>query len=345
MENLDGKLYDIVCTETIEIMFHREALEAKIRNFSLEGKSVKEIFQKCVDSRFFFHALYLENINEVLFEGYKMKSDFISSGGPPTYANSVVDSFIAVAERLREIDILSKFDESRTDIYESLAEAIRSYEKGQYKRALTLLSQPSTSNFDMSYYWFGKYYYDGKATEKNTEKAIPYFMKGVQAGSTDSMYQMALCYLKGDGVDKAPEKGMEFLLKAAEEGQEDAVFAAGYMYKDGTGGVARDIKKAIDFLQKSADYGNWSAAIAVCDLYFEDAKTTGNFHRTAVAKKRVQDVKDPEICYKIALIYERGLGVPQNIEKALNFSARAATKNYPGAKEMMVRLSNLRLGR
>lgn len=82
--------------------------------------------------------------------------------------------------------------------------------------------------------------------------------------------------------------GLEWMMKAADGGYDVALYEMGRAYEFGTRGVMKDQTKAIDWYEKAAERGNIQAQ------------------------------------YFLAEKYERGDGVPKDIDKALFWMRKAA---------------------
>ena len=112
---------------------------------------------------------------------------------------------------------------------------------------------------------------DGKGAEKAMEKAAtcPYCrsdtakyddkygldqeMKRVNAGNAETMCHLGEYYFDGEmGLRQDKVEGLKWYHRAVEAGSGDAAFALGRCYKDGDG-VEKDMEKAMEYFQKSAE--------------------------------------------------------------------------------------------
>ncbi|CAB4430201.1 unnamed protein product [Rhizophagus irregularis] len=64
------------------------------------------------------------------------------------------------------------------------------------------------------------YYYNGKGTEKNFEKAFYWYQKAAEKGQIDAMYNLVAYYRN---EEKNFEKAFYWCQKAAENGHIDAI--------------------------------------------------------------------------------------------------------------------------
>ena len=82
--------------------------------------------------------------------------------------------------------------------------------------------------------------------------------ESAEAGDADAQSTLGGMYLVGIGVAKDEKKAAEWIAKAAEQGDADAQFVLGSLYLDGIG-VAKGEKKATEWIAKAAEQGNTDA--------------------------------------------------------------------------------------
>jgi TPR repeat protein len=115
------------------------------------------------------------------------------------------------------------FDDSRAASYE---EAVRAYERGEYKAAAAAL-QPIA-----------------------------------EAGDPKAQVRLGLMYREGRGVGRDPVSAFQWLLRAARGGRADAQYLVGTMYQRGEG-TPRDNEAARAWWRRAAAQGNQKAAAAL----------------------------------------------------------------------------------
>lgn len=96
------------------------------------------------------------------------------------------------------------------------------------------------------------------------ENAISWFKKGVSAGSTEAMYELAMCYMDGKGVPKEEAVALNLFLNYTEKCTDRwtkalAKFRIGQIYENGYGGK-EGRKEAEKWFRESASEGNPYAA-------------------------------------------------------------------------------------
>lgn len=121
--------------------------------------------------------------------------------------------------------------------------------------------------------------------------AIPYLVRGANAGDKRAQATLGLAYLQGgQGVPQDDRRAAMWLQKAAAQGHRAAQYQLGSMYEEGLGGLARNDATAARYYLLSAR----------------------------------QDF--PEAQFAIGLSYEFGEGVPRNRSIAVSWLSRAAAQ-------------------
>lgn len=75
---------------------------------------------------------------------------------------------------------------------------------------------------DNLFYKIGRMHMYGLGTEKNTEKALDYFMRAAELGNTNAKRSMAWEYILGKNIEQDIDKGIKLLAELAEGGDEYA---------------------------------------------------------------------------------------------------------------------------
>jgi TPR repeat protein len=98
-------------------------------------------------------------------------------------------------------------------------------------------------------------YRSGKGKiEQNIPKALLLYEKAAENGNVESMFDAGILYM-----DENFEKAMFWFEKAMQNGDKDAMYILGEIYYNGTRGVKKDIKKAIEMYEKAADKIHYAA--------------------------------------------------------------------------------------
>ena len=75
----------------------------------------------------------------------------------------------------------------------------------------------------------------GKGVERNPEKAIEYFEKAANLGSSNALNKLGFFFFRGEILDLDPKKALQFFELAASKNNPSSFFALALMYENGTG--------------------------------------------------------------------------------------------------------------
>ena len=113
------------------------------------------------------------------------------------------------------------------------------------------------------------YCYDtGSGVKKDIKKAVYWYEKGADGGSSHAQNNLGCLYKDGEGVVKDVKKALELYHKSAEQGYKAAQYnlGAGYYYE--WFGV-KDVSKAIYWTKKAAEQDYVKAQLVLGDIYFD----------------------------------------------------------------------------
>ena len=108
----------------------------------------------------------------------------------------------------------------------------------------------------------GQLYYNGQGVEQDYEKAMEWYLLGVQDGSAVSAYNIGKMYHYGDGVEKDYAMAAQWWEKALELDPDylNALEWLGWIYRQNEYGVKPDAEKSEMYLQRAAELGSEYAA-------------------------------------------------------------------------------------
>ena len=147
---------------------------------------------------------------------------------------------------------------------------------------------------------------DGSVQE-NDAAALAYFQKAAEYGDTDAINMMVSFYTYGFGVPQDPDKALELSSSLADRGNKDALYTIednAYAYYAGTkDGIDINFATSFKYYEKLTEYGNERAM------------------------------------YNVGLLYEFGLGVSRDHEKAVEWLTKALDAGYEPAAAKLEELS------
>lgn len=176
------------------------------------------------------------------------------------------------------------------------------------------------------------------------EKKIELFKKYCLNDAVES-----ICLRAAKNYDDRSEfmqKYLEIRSKKCDEGEVEECAELGKTYLSGVldgnwlGGISVDKNptKAREFFQKACDAGNQNACPRLGELYAEEAKNIGKDKGKELYQKAC-DLGSANGCYELAVSYNIGRGVSQDINKAKELYKKACDLEKSSACENFKRLS------
>ena len=112
----------------------------------------------------------------------------------------------------------------------------------------------------------GNIYYYGQGICVDKKEALKWYLQDAEAGGCLGQFQCGYIYCNGEGgVPKNDHEGFKWYHLAAQQGDAKAQLQLACCYIEGAG-VNKDIDKAKEWLKKSEQQGNKSAAELLLDI-------------------------------------------------------------------------------
>ena len=168
--------------------------------------------------------------------------------------------------------------------------------------------------------YLGFCYMEGKGVDVNPQKAFYWLTKAAENGNIKALNSLGWCYEKGFGVDKNNFQAYSFYKTSALKGYEYAYVNVAQCYMRGLG-TQPDTIKAIAWFEKAAELGYRVAQTNAGFLNFYQRDFKKAVHWLTLAANN-QD-PSPNAIELLAYCYEEGLGVPKDINKAIELYKEA----------------------
>lgn len=211
-----------------------------------------------------------------------------------------------------------------------------------YVEALRLYREAADHKDKYACYATGRMYLRGIGCPQNEKAAAAYFTKASRENVPYADFALAQLCETGTGV--STDEAAHILYKKAldefleqEKQQPDAFteYRIAEMYLFGKGTEA-DPSKSAEWFQKAVESGNPQAAYELAKLYevgngvAHDAEKSHELYQTALKGFLASDQENPNAGqeYRIAGMYEQGLGTEVNIQSSVKWYAIAATNGH-----------------
>lgn len=171
-----------------------------------------------------------------------------------------------------------------------------------------------------------------------------------ESGNATAQLGLARAYESGTGTPQDDRLAAMWYRRAAEQGESEAQDALGQKYLVGQG-LEKNMAEAVSWFQKSARQGNSSAMYhlgaayyngddvqvdnALSYAWFRLAKEAGNKRAVEAAERAESELKPQTITIgleKIAEMYEKGGGLPENQAEAARWWSMAAARGDEDAQ-------------
>ncbi|KAM9311528.1 death ligand signal enhancer [Gastrophryne carolinensis] len=166
--------------------------------------------------------------------------------------------------------------------------------------------------------------------------AFHFFRESAEAGYSKAQYNTAVCYEKGKGVSKNLTKAAEYYRLAAIGGHQYAKYRYGRHLLQSSN---EETPSAVKLLEDAADAGVKEAQAYLGVFYSKEAHS--NPQKAARYFWIAAENGDVQSRYHLAVCYERGFGVPANMQDALQHYERAAKSGHGPAQQKLQEMQKL----
>ena len=211
--------------------------------------------------------------------------------------------------------------------------------KGDFETAAKLIRPEAEKGHADAANMLGEMYVAGRGVKASAAEAMKWFQKAADAGSSAAQFNIArLLFMGGDGVPKDEEKARFLLRTAAEAGWAPAQTQLGSAIESAAGEDKAQIAEAREWFEKAAAQNQPDALLAMVRFY------DGGLGGLEVSPQKAFD-----FCFRaakagsvvamneMAVRYQKGAGVRQDIVAAIGWFTLAAQHGLPAA---LVNLGN-----
>jgi len=150
-------------------------------------------------------------------------------------------------------------------------------------------------------------------------------LEKIKKEGIDTQFSMGMSYLYGKGKSRRPEIAAQWLREAARNDHAGAQFELGNMYRTGIG-VQKSNGEAIKWFRKASSWGILKAQTMLSQILDKELVSFINDSHGE------PNIKNPEIQYKVGMLYLRGNGFSKSPLKAATWIIRAARNDFPQAQ-------------
>lgn len=168
--------------------------------------------------------------------------------------------------------------------------------------------------------------------------------KSAERGSASAQVMLGIAYLHGDGgLTRDPKAALGWLEQAAVQGNAYAEEKLGDLYDQGLG-VAENPRLAADWREKAANRGNVQAQLKLGRMYLEGRGVAHDAQKAGFWLDRAAAEGNAEAQYLLGGLYQEGRLGQADPAKAKVLMEKSARQGHDGAVRFMHMLENLGFG-
>ena len=203
------------------------------------------------------------------------------------------------------------------------------YVDGSYERCLKSVDQlmEGVDQGDPeSLYIIGRKMDEGDGLKEDRHAGLDYIQKSAEAGYAPAQNYMGYLHCNGDHVPQDDKAATEWFSKAAEQGHPKAKYNLALLYRDGRGGLAKDVKIYLGLMRESAEAGYPEAQYYLGEAYYYGEGVPKDMFQAVAWYRKAAEQCDSESQYSLGYMYEHGYGVERDYEQAIRWYREASLK-------------------
>src|SRR5450759_39271 len=210
-------------------------------------------------------------------------------------------------------------------IADSLSDAKRVYDAGDYAKAATLFRPLAEQGDASAQLELGVMYDNGEGVLQDDKEAVKWFRLAADQGNADAQFNLGVMYDRGEGVHQSYKGAVKWFRLAADQGNADAQFYLGVMYDNGQG-VPRDYKESVKWYQLAARQGNAYAQFNLGMMYDNGRGVPQDYTEAVKWFRLAAEQGDAKAQANLGAKYDKGQGVSQDYALAYMWANIASAK-------------------
>ncbi|MBX3329667.1 MAG: sel1 repeat family protein [Nitrospira sp.] len=157
------------------------------------------------------------------------------------------------------------------------------FTKKNYAAAFPILMETAQTGHPRAQAMLGRTYQEGLGQAVDYKRAAEWYGKAAAQGHRAALYSLGNLYFEGDGVPNDQVKAIQLYRQSADKGYDQAEFILGLSYEFGWGGLPRDRRTAIKWLDRAGRHKNGGAGFIATWLekpdtpHFKDEVQLGKY--------------------------------------------------------------------
>lgn len=207
-------------------------------------------------------------------------------------------------------------------------DGVTAYEAGKYAIALKLLQPLAEQGNPFAQNNLGIMYNNGHGVPQDFELAKQWYMLAANQNDAGAQYNLGLMYKNGEGMPQDYAEAVKWFSIAANQGYSVAQNGLGLMYNEGEG-LPQNYPEAVKWFVRAAAQGDADAISNIQAIHEEAFKAMlgSEYKRCMKLMLPLAELGDGSAQNNIGMLYEDGLGVPQDFVQA-HMWANLATVSF-----------------
>ncbi|AXM95281.1 dynamin family protein [Pseudomonas plecoglossicida] len=230
----------------------------------------------------------------------------------------LVDSFTALKAEMQDViaQVIGDLAVDAPSIEALYDQALAFHEEGDYASAATCFEQAAELGYADAQFQLGVCHELGQGVAADERLAAEWYRKAKNQGHVEAQFYLGVCYENGVGVPEDMAKAVACYLLAAEQGHVEAQYNLAVCLSRGTG-IAKDDPQSLHWFETAARQDHPQARFVVIDRAAQQGR--------------------PDAQYALGVLYEKGLGVAQDLESAIAAYRKAAEGGHADAQFELAR--------
>ncbi len=194
--------------------------------------------------------------------------------------------------------------------------------KKDYEQAMRCFREADARGNYYAMYNLACMYYFGDGVEKDERTALTWYRRAFEHGDPEAASRVGVMLEQGIGTQQDEEAAFRAYLASAEMGSLSGMANAGRCYMEGIG-IRTNRRKGLEWLEKASELGNGVASVMLGRLCLTDGAPEYDRARAARCFQRGVEQEYAPAARMLADLYEQGIGVGRDSEKAAALRRRA----------------------
>ena len=186
-------------------------------------------------------------------------------------------------------------------------------------------------------------YTEEELAPRDENTAMYYLNQAVAMNCPQAIIKLAVVYLDGNiaSIEKDEQRAKELTYKAAQMNDEFALYVLAHGYNYGSYGYPQDVNKAKEYYERCIELGEMFYSDALSELGLELVDSKNSFfdsERGINLLSKASELGDDSATNYLGYMYEMGLYVTADTNKAIEYYKLAAENDYPKSQYHLGRL-------